>query len=73
LLLVTALYIPGWYRPMLARAPNLIGILGRYWMAFIWIVCGGGFLWFALFDAFFATVILLLYRKLLSARLMTHP
>jgi hypothetical protein len=73
LLLVTTLYIPGLIDPMITRAPNLIGILGRYWMALIWIFCGGGFLWFALFDGFFGTVIALLYRKLLTVRLMTHP
>jgi hypothetical protein len=73
LLLVTLLYVPGLFDPLVNRAPNLIGIAGRYWMMVIWIFCGGGFLWFALFDGFFATVIGLLYRRLLTARLMSHP
>lgn len=73
LLLVTLLYLPGLIDPMITRGPNLIGILGRYWMMATWIVCGGGFLWLALFDGFFATVIGLLYRRLLTARLMAHP
>jgi hypothetical protein len=73
LLLVTLLYVPGFVDPLITRAPNLIGILGRYWMMVIWIFCGGGFLWFALFDGFFATVIAILYRRMAVARLMTHP
>lgn len=73
LLLVTLLYVPGWLSPLVARAPNLIGIAGRLWMAVIWLICGGGFLWFALFDGFFCVVLGLLYRRLLTTHLMTHP
>jgi len=73
LLLVTVLYIPGWHQPLIARMPNVIGIGGRLWMALIWLFCGGGFLWFALFDGFFAVVLALLYRRLLTNQLMTHP
>ena len=54
-------------------APNAIGIAGRYWMTAVWIFCGGGFLWFALFDGVFATIIGLLYRRLLRIQLMSHP
>ncbi|WP_448951295.1 hypothetical protein [Labrys neptuniae] len=73
LILVTALYVPGWYKPLVSHLPNVIGIGGRVWMALIWLFCGGGFLWFALFDGIFAVVLGLLYRKLLTAQLMTHP
>ncbi|WP_413988913.1 hypothetical protein ACMDCR_23310 [Labrys okinawensis] len=73
LLLVTMLYIPGLLDPLITRAPNVIGVLGRYWMMLIWIFCGGSFLWFALIDGAFATLLGLLYRRLLMAKLMTHP
>ena len=67
LILVTALYIPGWLDPLGVRAPNLIGIGGRIWMATVWVFCGGGFLWFALFDYSFAALIGYCYWRLLQA------
>jgi hypothetical protein len=73
LILVTALYVPGLKDPLVNTAPNMIGVFGRYWMTAIWIACGGGFLWFALFDGFFATLIGFLYLRLFKAQLMTYP
>ena len=55
------------------RAPNLIGILGRLWMAIIWMFCGGGFLWFALFDFVFFLILAFLYLRFLQATLMSRP
>ena len=73
LILVTALYVPGWLEPDICRSPNIIGILGRFWMGTIWVFCAGGFLWFAAFDYFFAVVLALLYWRFLRAVLMSCP
>jgi hypothetical protein len=73
LILVTALYVPGWYDPAVIRGSNLIGILGRFWMGTVWLLIGGGFLWFALFDYFFFVVLALLYWRFLRATLMSRP
>ena len=76
LILVTALYVPGWLNPD-RRAPNLIGILGRFWMGTIWLamwlISEKGFLWFSLFDYFFAIVLANLYWRFLRATLMSRP
>jgi hypothetical protein len=73
LILVTALYIPGFLDPVRHRAPNFIGILGRLWMAIIWTFCGGGFLWFAAFDFLFFLVLAVLYARLRRNILMGYP
>jgi hypothetical protein len=73
LILVTALYVPGWLDPDIRRAPNIIGILGRYWMGTIWVLCGGGFLWFAAFDYFFGFALALLYWRFFRSTLMSRP
>lgn len=73
LILVTALYVPGLKNPVHERAPNIIGILGRVWMGTIWVFCGGGFLWFALFDYAWAIIIFLSYVGLFRATIMDRP
>jgi hypothetical protein len=73
LILVTALYIPGLQDPLRSRAPNVIGVLGRVWMASVWFVVGGGFFWFGLFDASFAVILAWLYFRFCSAWIMSHP
>jgi hypothetical protein len=73
LILVTALYIPGLQDPVRYRAPNIIGLLGRVWMASVWFVVGGGFFWFGLFDASFAVILTWLYFRFCSAYIMSHP
>jgi len=73
LILITALYVPGWLDPLVNRAPNLIGILGRFWMGTVWTFCGGAFLWFAAFDYLFAVIIAVLYLRLLRSSLMARP
>jgi hypothetical protein len=73
LILVTALYIPGLQDPTRSRAPNIIGVLGRIWMATVWFVVGGGFFWFGLFDASFAVILAVLYFRCCSAWIMSHP
>jgi hypothetical protein len=73
LILVTALYIPGLQDPVRSRAPNLIGVLGRIWMATVWFVVGGGLVWFGAFDALFALILAVLYFRFCSAYIMSHP
>jgi hypothetical protein len=73
LILVTALYVPGFLDPVRHRAPNFIGVLGRLWMAIVWTFCGGGFLWFALFDFAFFLILAALYLRLMRNVLMSHP
>jgi hypothetical protein len=73
LILVTALYVPGWLEPLTTRGPNLIGILGRFWMGTVWLFIGGGFLWLAAFDYVFALLIGFLYWRLLRNNLMSYP
>ena len=73
LILVTALYIPGLQDPVRSRAPNIIGILGRIWMASVWFVVGGGLVWFGVFDATFALILAVLYFRFCSTYVMSHP
>jgi hypothetical protein len=73
LILVTALYVPGYLDPTHNRMPNIIGILGRLWMAIIWTFCGGGFLWLALFDFVFFLILGFLYLRFLQNTLMSKP
>jgi hypothetical protein len=72
LILVTALYIPGLQDPMRSRYPNIVGVLGRIWMATTWFVIGG-LIWFGLFDLFFAIVLAWLYYRYCVAELMSRP
>ena len=73
LILVTALYIPGLQDPLRSRYPNIVGVLGRLWMAATWFVIGGGFVWFGLFDLLFAVLLAWLYYRYCVAELMTRP
>ena len=73
LLLVTALYLPGLVDPDRHRMPNIIGLLGRVWMAIIWVVCGGGFLWFALFDFVWAVILAAAYLSLFRNVVTSRP
>ena len=78
LILVTALYVPGLQDPLRSRAANIIGILGRIWMATVWFcVWGfageGGFFWFGLFDLTFAVILAWLYYRYCVAELMSWP
>jgi len=68
LILVTALYVPGLLDPLGTKAPNIIGVGGRVWMATVWFVVGGGFFWFGVFDLTFAIIIGSLYALIFKAR-----
>jgi hypothetical protein len=73
LILVTALYIPGLQDPLRSRYPNIVGILGRLWMAIVWFVIGGGLIWLGLFDLLFAVILAWLYYRYCIAELMSRP
>ena len=78
LILVTALYIPGLQDPLRSRAANIIGILGRIWMATVWFCVWGfagerGFFWFGLFDLSFAVILAWLYYRYCVAELISRP
>jgi hypothetical protein len=61
-------WVRGWGATLI-----LIGLLGRLWMAIIWTFCGGGFLWFALFDFAFFLILSVLYLRFGRAVLMSRP
>jgi hypothetical protein len=73
LLIVAALYSPGWLDPIYTRWPNMVGIAGRFATALLYVCLGGRFLWLALFDAAFAAILTWSYWKALTAELMTRP
>jgi hypothetical protein len=73
LILVTALYLPGYRDPIHTRLPNLIGVLGRLWMGTVWVFCGGSFLWFAAFDYLWAIILAIFYLRLFRATIMARP
>ena len=73
LILVTALYIPGLQDPLRSRYPNIMGLIGRIWMATVWFVVGGGFFWFGLFDFSFAIILAWLFYRYCVAELMSRP
>ena len=72
LLLVTALYVPGLRDPIGHREPNVIGVGGRFWMGTIWLVCGGGFLLFSVFDYVWAVTLGALYLRVIRGRKTSH-
>lgn len=72
LLLVTAFYASGWPEPLIARAPNVIGVAGRVWTGIFWGAGGGSLLWLAAIDIAFALLLGYLYLRLLEMRLMAH-
>jgi hypothetical protein len=66
--------------PSRIRWPNIIGILGRFGMGFLFLLIGllggamlRGYLWFALFDLAFAVTLATLYFRLFEAQIMSRP
>jgi hypothetical protein len=59
-------------RPAHVRGPNLIGILGRFWMGTVWLFIGGGFLWLAAFEYVFGLLIARLYWRAWRDDLMSY-
>lgn len=73
LLFLVVLYTAGWFDPIFTRWPNVVGILARGVSALLYLALGGGFLWFALFDALFAGALFWAYSQAIRAELMTRP
>jgi hypothetical protein len=73
LILVTALYIPALQDPVRSRFTGVTGILGRFWMATVWLVIGGGLIWFGVFDLFFGILLAVLYYRAFESELMSRP
>ncbi len=73
LILVTALYVSGLQDPLRSRFPNIVDFIGRVWMATVWFVVGGGFVWFGVFDLSFAVLLAWLYYRYGVAELMSRP
>ena len=51
--------------PLRSRFPNIVGLIGRVWMATVWFVVGGGLVWFGVFDFSFAIILAWLFASLL--------
>ena len=64
LAVVTLLYMQGLLDPIGARWPNVVGIGARFAMAALYLSLGGGFRWFALFDAVFGVLLAATYVHL---------
>jgi hypothetical protein len=73
LLLLVALYAAGWFDPIYTRWPNMVGIVGRYATAFLYLFLRGRFLWLALFDGVFAAALTWAYSQAIRAELMSRP
>jgi hypothetical protein len=73
LLFVATLHIPGLLDPVRRRWSNVFGIIGRFFLALIYLIAGGGFLWLAILQAALATVLAIFYFRLFRAELMSRP
>jgi hypothetical protein len=73
LLFLVVLYFAGWFDPIFTRWPNIVGIVARGASALLYLMLGGGFLWFALYDGVFAGALLWGYSQAIRAELMTRP
>jgi hypothetical protein len=73
LLLLLALYAVGWFDPIYTRWTNVVGIVGRYATAILYLFLRGRFLWLALFDGMFAAALTWAYSQAIRAELMSRP
>ena len=73
LIFVTTMQIPGVLNPVRQRYPNVIAVLGRGLMVLTFLSHGGPFLWFAAFDAVFAVLLAIGFRRVVITELMTRP
>ena len=68
-----AFQLPGRANPMISRSGCIVGIFGRLWMALVLALAAGSFLWLALTELVLGGLLGLLFLRLFTARLMTHP
>jgi hypothetical protein len=73
LVLMAAFYVPGMREPVRWRWSNILGIVGRAGMAIVYLILGGGFVWFALIEAGLALLLVIFYFGLFRAVVMAHP
>jgi hypothetical protein len=73
LIMLVALYAAGWFDPIYTRWPNMVGIVGRYATAMLYLFLRGRFLWLALFDGVFAAALTWAYSQAIRAELMSRP
>jgi hypothetical protein len=74
LVLVTSLFqVPGLLDPIDGRIVVIIGIVGRFAMALLFLFLGGAFLWLAALDGLFGIVLLVTFQRLIVAEIMTRP
>jgi len=73
LIMLVALYAAGWFDPIYTRWPNMVGIVGRYATAMLYVFLRGRFLWLALFDGVFAAALTWAYSQAIRAELMSRP
>ena len=71
--LAVAFQLPGRANPMISRSGCIVGIFGRLWMALVLALAAGSFLWLALTELVLGGLLGLLFLRLFTARLMTHP
>jgi len=73
LAVVALLYLQGLLDPVHARWPNIVGIGARFAMAVLFLILGGGFLWFCLFDGVFAVLLTISYFNLVRSDPTRRP
>lgn len=72
-LMASALQLPGWVSPVRRRALVVIFILGRLFMAVVFLAVDGALWPLALFDAAFAVLLALSLQRATIAELQTRP
>lgn len=73
MLLAVIMHVPGLLDPMRRRWPNVAGAAGRFLLAALYLVIGGGFLWLALLQVVLSLSLASLYFAFLKAELMSRP
>jgi hypothetical protein len=74
LMLVAALFqLPGLLDPVEGRITIIIGIIGRFGLALVFLCLGGGFLWLAALEGLLGVAILVTFQSLITAEIMTRP
>ncbi|WP_305985024.1 hypothetical protein [Roseibium sp. MMSF_3544] len=72
-LMASAFQLPGLIDPLTQRLPCVVGVIGRAFMAVVFLCLGGGFIWLALFDGIFAILLFLAFQRAVISELQTRP
>jgi hypothetical protein len=73
LIFAAALHVPGTLDPVRRRWAGLVGISGRFALALLYAILGGGFWWLAAIEAGLGALLAFLYFALFRAELMSRP